>query len=75
MRVSKNALNSYHFGEFFRSGRDAVSMFFESPENRGKDTLLYQALIQKFIWGARVAEGEGECVRKARVQNLTMHVH
>ena len=30
MRVSKNAWNSHHFGQFFRRGRDAVSMFLES---------------------------------------------
>ena len=30
MRVSKNAWNSHHFGQFFRRGRDAVSRFLES---------------------------------------------
>ena len=30
MHISKNAWNSHHFGQFFRRGREAVSMFFES---------------------------------------------
>ena len=51
MRVSKNARNSHYFGQFFRRGRDAVSMFFESPENQGKDTLLYSITSTVVGWG------------------------
>ena len=53
MRVSKNVWNSHHFGQFFRRERDAVSrVFFKSPENQGKDTLLYSITSTTVVgWG------------------------
>ena len=56
MHVSKNAWNSYHFGQFFHPGRDAVSRFFESLQRtkvkiRCCTVLIYITSTTVVDWG------------------------
>ena len=53
MRVSKNAWNSHHFGQFFRRERDAVSMFLESLQ-RTKVKIHCCKVIRVLQWLAGV---------------------